>query len=173
MFGGVFLGAGIGLAIRGSSVLDGTEILALLLSRSFGATVGEIIFVLNVLIFSVAGIFLSIETAMYSMLTYFAASRTIDFLIHGIEEYTGVLIVSAKSEEIKAALLTELGRGVTVFQGKGGFTEAAQEILFCAVTRLEIPRIRNILDGIDESAFLVMSSLNDVHGGVIKKRGLH
>lgn len=173
VFGGFFLGAGIGLAIRGSCVLDGTEVLALLLSRRMGATVGELIFILNIVIFSVAGIFLGLETAMYSMLTYFAASRTIDFLIHGLEEYTGVMIVSAKGEQIRTALITELGRGVTVFQGKGGFTEAAQEILFCAVTRLEIPRIRSLMADIDETAFIVMSPINDVHGGIIKKRPLH
>jgi uncharacterized membrane-anchored protein YitT (DUF2179 family) len=173
VFGGVFLGAGIGLAIRGGGVLDGTEILALLLSKRVGATVGELIFILNAVIFSTAAFLLGVETAMYSTLTYFAASRTIDFLIHGLEQYTGVMIVSARSEQIRAALITELGRGVTVFQGRGGFTEADQEILFCAVTRLEIPRINAIVAELDAAAFTVMSPLTDVHGGVIRRRALH
>jgi uncharacterized membrane-anchored protein YitT (DUF2179 family) len=170
VFGGAFLGAGIGLAIRGGSVLDGTEVLALLLSRRFGATVGEIIFVMNVAIFGAAGWLLGIEPALYSMLTYLAASRTTNFILYGVEEYTGVVIVSAESELLKAALLNELGRGVTVYRGKGGYTETEQDILFCVVTRLEIPRLRTILTAIDPSAFTVFSPVNDLQGGVVKQR---
>src|SRR5882724_4392514 len=139
VFGGFFIGAGIGLAIRGGAVLDGTEIAALLISKSSHILkVGDVILLLNILIFSAAAFFLGIESALYSMLTYFAASKTVDFLIHGVEEYTAVIIMSERSEEIRQAILRELQRGVTVYKGRGGMTDDEQDILFCVVTRLEI-----------------------------------
>lgn len=173
VFGGFFLGAGIGLSIRGGGVLDGTEVLALILSKKVGATVGDVILVLNIFVFAVAGVFLGLEPALYSVLTYMSASKTIDFLIHGIEQYNGVMIVSARSEEIKLAILNDLGRGITVFRGQGGLTEAEQKILFCVLTRLELPRVKQIVTGIDESAFIVIHQITDVQGGVIKKRVVH
>src|SRR5204862_4116945 len=117
-----FVGAGVGLAIRGGGVLDGTEILALILSKNTAATVGEVILVLNVVIFAVAAWFLGVEPALYSVLTYLAAFRTIDYLLHGIEAYNGVLIISDQHEAIRQAILTEMGRGVTAFRAKGGYT---------------------------------------------------
>lgn len=142
LFGGFFIGAGIGLAIRGGAVLDGTEIAALLVSKtSHLLRVGDVILVLNIFIFLAAAFFLGIESALYSILTYFAASKTIDFILHGIEEFTGISIVSVKSEEIRSAILNDLGRGVTVYKGRGGFTGTEQEILHCVVTRLEIGKV--------------------------------
>ncbi len=168
-FGGVFLGAGIGLSIRGGGVLDGTEIMALILSRRLPATVGDIIMVINLAIFSVAAILLNIESALYSMLTYFAASKTVDFLLHGIESYNGVTIVSKKTDDIRQIILNELGRGVTIYKGRGGFTEREQDILFCVITRLEIPRIRRLVKAVDESAFVVIHPVGDVDGGVLRR----
>ncbi len=168
-FGGVFLGAGIGLSIRGGGVLDGTEIMALILSRRIPATVGDIILGVNVIIFLVAAVLLNIESALYSMLTYFSASKMVDFLLHGIESYNGVTIVSAKVVEIRLGIINELGRGVTIYKGKGGFTEREQEILFCVITRLEIPRIRNLVKNIDEAAFVVVHPVGDVDGGVLRR----
>ena len=173
VFGGFFIGAGIGLAIRGGGVLDGTEIAALFLSKRLGTQVGDIILVLNVLIFSVAAAFLGVEPALYSMLTYFAASRTIDFIIHGIEEYNGVIIVSPHSTEIRAAVLHELGRGVTVYKGHGGFSDAEHDILYCVVTRLEIARLKRVVAEHDESAFVVIHRIADASGGVVKRRAVH
>ncbi len=173
VFGGFFVGAGIGLAIRGGGVLDGTEVLAVLLSRRTFATVGDVIFGLNVLIFAFAAFFLGIETALYSMLTYFAASKTIDFLLHGVEEYNGVTIVSAHSESIRVALLTELRRGVTIFKGHGGYTDTEQQILFCVVTRLELQKLKSIVEAHDADAFVVMSAVNEISGGVVKHRAFH
>jgi uncharacterized membrane-anchored protein YitT (DUF2179 family) len=165
VFGGFFIGAGIGLAI-----LDGTEIAALLVSkRSYLLKVGDVILILNIFIFSAAAFFLGIESALYSILTYFAASKTIDFLIHGIEEYTAITIISDRSEEIRLAIINNLGRGVTIYKGRGGMTSAEQDILFCVVTRLEISRVRILTKDIDESAFIVTQALADVEGGVIKK----
>ena len=173
VFGGFFLGAGIGLSIRAGGVLDGTEVMALILSKRMGTTVGDIILVFNIVIFSVTGIFLGLEPALYSVLTYFSASKTIDFLLHGIEEYNGITIISAHSEEIKTAILDDCGRGVTVYKGKGGMTNAEQDILFCVVTRLEIPRIKTVVKKIDESAFIAVHRISDASGGVMKKQVLH
>jgi len=174
VFGGFFIGAGIGLAIRGGAVLDGTEIAALLVSKSSNLLrVGDVILLLNIFIFTAAAFFLGIESALYSILTYFAASKTIDFLIHGIEEYTAVIIISERSEEIRQAIITNTGRGVTVYKGRGGMTDAEQDILFCVVTRLEIGRLKRIATDLDESAFIVFYPLSDAQGGVVKKTALH
>ncbi|MGB7923769.1 MAG: YitT family protein [Pyrinomonadaceae bacterium] len=174
VFGGFFIGAGIGLAIRGGAVLDGTEVAALLVSKSSELLkVGDVILILNIFIFSAAAFFLGIESALYSILTYFAASKTIDFLIHGIEEYHAIIIVSEKSELIRQEIIRVLNRGVTVYQGRGGLSDAEQDILFCVVTRLEIGNVKDVIKGIDESAFIVVQKLADVEGGVIKKIALH
>ncbi|MEK6281075.1 MAG: YitT family protein [Acidobacteriota bacterium] len=173
VFGGFFIGAGIGLSIRGGAVLDGTEVAALLISKSSNILkVGDVILLLNVVIFSAAAFFLGIESALYSMLTYFAASKTIDFLIHGVEEYTAVIIMSERSEDIRQAILRDLRRGVTIYKGRGGLSDTEQDILFCVVTRLEIGRIKNAIHDIDPSAFIVVHPLADAEGGVIKRLAL-
>jgi uncharacterized membrane-anchored protein YitT (DUF2179 family) len=174
VFGGFFIGAGIGLAIRGGAVLDGTEIAALLVSKnSHLLRVGDVILILNVFIFSAAAFFLGIESALYSILTYFAASKTVDFLIHGIEEFTAIIIVSDKSDEIRAATTRVLGRGVTVYKGRGGLTDVEQDILFCVVTRLQIGNVKRLAKEIDQGAFIVVHALADAEGGMIKKTVLH
>lgn len=175
VFGGFFLGLGIGLVMRGGGVLDGTEILALTLTRKLGITVGDMILVFNVVIFSVAAYLLSIETALYSMLTYLAASRTVDFILEGIEEYTGITIISPKSEEIREMITSKLGHGVTVYRGKRGFgshghRQTEIDILYSVVTRLEISRITAEIQLIDKDAFVMMQSVKDTRGGMIKKR---
>lgn len=174
VFGGFFIGAGIGLAIRGGAVLDGTEIAALLVSKSSNLLrVGDVILILNVFIFLAAAFFLGVESALYSILTYFAASKTIDFLIHGIDEYTAVIIVSGKSEEIRHAITHDLKRSVTVYKGRGGLSDVEQDILYCVITRLEIGSIKSLTKEIDESAFIVTHALSDAQGGVIRKPALH
>ena len=174
VFGGFFIGAGIGLAIRGGAVLDGTEIAALLISKSSQLLkVGDVILLLNVIIFSAAAFFLGIESALYSMLTYFAASKTIDFLIHGVDEHTAITIISEKSDEIRKAIVRDLKRGVTVYKGEGGLDRASQDILFCVVTRLEIGGVKRVVRDIDASAFIVVYPLADAEGGVTKKLGAH
>jgi uncharacterized membrane-anchored protein YitT (DUF2179 family) len=174
VFGGFFIGAGIGLAIRGGAVLDGTEIAALLVSKSSNfLKVGDVILVLNVFIFAAAAFFLGIEAALYSMLTYFAASKTVDFLIHGVDEYTAVIIVSEKSEEIRQTIIRDLGRGVTIYKGRGGLSDTEQDILLSVVTRLEIGRVKTVAHQFDEGAFIVVHPLAAVDGGVMKKLALH
>jgi uncharacterized membrane-anchored protein YitT (DUF2179 family) len=174
VFGGFFIGAGIGLAMRGGAVLDGTEIAALLISKSSQLLkVGDVILILNIFIFSTAAFFLGIESALYSMLTYFAASKTIDFLVYGIEEYHGIIIVSTMNEEIRLAILNDLNRGVTVYKGSGGLTEREQDILYCVVTRLEISKVKSIVEEKDAAAFVVVHHVADASGGTLKKRMLH
>jgi uncharacterized membrane-anchored protein YitT (DUF2179 family) len=175
VFGGFFLGAGIGFAIRGGGVLDGTEVLAIYISRKTGSTIGDVIMVINIIIFLSAVYFLGIEVALYSMLTYLSASKTVDFLIEGIEEYTGVTIISRKIVEIREMITDKLGRGVTVYKGTGGYGKRGyvsddSEILFTVVTRLEISRLRSEIELIDDDAFVVMHSIKDTKGGMIKKR---
>ncbi len=172
-FGGFFVGAGIGLAIRGGGVLDGTEILAVILSKRTFATVGEVILVLNVFIFAVAAQFMGIEPALYSMLTYFAASKTVEYLLHGIEAYNGVLIFSAQHESIRQAILIELKRGVTAFKATGGYTAADQAVLFCLVTRLECTKLEMLVKTKDSSAFVVTFPVHDAVGGVVKRPEFH
>ncbi|MGV3641265.1 MAG: YitT family protein [Adhaeribacter sp.] len=177
VFGGTFLGAGIGFAMRGGGVLDGTEVLALFLSRKTRQTIGDIILLINILIFSVAAWLLSIETALYSILTYLAATKTIDFIIEGIEEYMGVTIISAKSEELRLMIVEKLGRGVTLYEGKRGFGKRGDnltpiDIVYTVITRLEIAKLNAEIERIDPNAFVVMSSIKDTKGGMIKKRPL-
>ncbi len=176
VFGGFFLGLGIGFAIRGSSVIDGTEILALAISKISFLSVGDTILVLNLIIFSFAGYLLGIETALYSLLTYFVASKTVDFVIHGIEEYYGLTIVSEKHELIKTMLVDELNKSVTLYNARGGKSEIGQnniEVVYTIVTRLEVNRVvRKVLD-IDSKAFVAEHIMGDVHGGIVKKKPLH
>lgn len=177
VFGGFFLGAGVGMSVRGGAVIDGTEVLAIYLSRKLGTTIGDIIIVINVIIFSAAAYLLSVETALYSMITYLTVSRTLDFIVEGIEEYIGVTIISSHHEEIRMMIIRELGRGVTIYSGKGGYGKRGErkkelEILYTVITRLELNKINTEIEKIDPHAFVVMNTIKDTRGGMIKKRPL-
>ncbi|WP_271768018.1 YitT family protein [Aquimarina algiphila] len=176
VFGGFFLGAGIGLSVRGGGVLDGTEVLAIFMSKKLGTTVGDAITIINVIIFSAAAYLLSIETALYSMLTYLAASKTLDFVIEGIEEYTGVTIISEHNTKIMDMITHTMRRGVTIYQGKQGYGNHGHmneiDILYTVVTRLEISKLNREIEKIDPNAFVIMHSINDTRGGMIKKRSI-
>ena len=174
IFGGFFIGAGIGLAVRGGAVLDGTEIAALLISkRSALLKVGDVILVFNIALFLIAMRLLGVEPALYSILTYIAAARTLDFVIYGLEEFTAITIVSSQSAAIRERITGELGRGVTVYKGYGGHTGHEQQILYCVVTRLEIGKVKAIVRSVDENAFVVSHALADAEGGVVKRPALH
>lgn len=175
VFGGFFLGVGIGFSIRGGAVIDGTEILAIYLSHKINLSIGDIIWLFNILIFSCAAYLLGFETAMYAILTYFAASKSVDFILEGIEEYTGVTIISDYSEEIRQMILHILQRGVTIYSGKRGFGKHGEgyqdiDIIYTVLTRLEISRLQQEIHNIDPSAFVIMSSIKDTKGGMVKKR---
>jgi uncharacterized membrane-anchored protein YitT (DUF2179 family) len=178
VFGGFFLGAGIGLTVRGGAVLDGTEVLAVYLSKKTALSVGDVILLINLVIFGAAAYLLSIETALYSILAYLSAAKTIDFIIEGIEEYTGVTIVSAQSELIRQMLTEKLGRGATVYAGKRGYgshghQRASIDIIFTVTTRLEVTQLKTEIEKIDPQAFVVMHSVRETKGGMVKKRPLH
>lgn len=178
IFGGFFLGAGIGLAMRGGGVIDGTEVLALTISRKASITMGDVVLIINLLIFSVAAFVLSMETALYSILTYFSATKTLDFIISGIEEHTGVTIISDYSEALRKMITEKLGRGVTIYQGKRGYGKRGHQlnetdIIFTVITRLEVSKLTAEIEKIDPKAFVIMNSINDTKGGMIKKKPLH
>lgn len=178
VFGGFFIGAGIGFAVRGGSVLDGTEVLAIYLSKRTGLTMGDIILVFNIIIFGVAANVLSVQTAMYSVLAYLSASKTVDFIIVGVEEYTGITIVSTHSEEIRLMIIQKLGRGVTIYNGKRGYGKRGDqlgemEIIYTVITRLEVAKLQAEVEKIDPNTFIVMNPVKDTRGGMIKKRPLH
>lgn len=174
VFGGLFLGAGIGLAMRGGCVIDGTEVLALYISRNSMLTVGNIILILNIIIFGFAAIFLGIETAMYSILTYLSASKTVDFVVNGLEQYTGVTIISDKNDDIKAFIIDKMKRGVTIYKGEGGYgIKKDIDILYTVVTTLEMSKLQTEIRQIDPDAFVVQQQIADIKGGVVKRQTLH
>ena len=174
VFGGIFLGAGIGLTIRGGGVIDGTEVLAIYVSKKMGVTIGDIIIMINVAIFGSAAFLLSIETALYSMITYFAASKTLDFIIEGIDEYIGVTIVSPHCKEMRDMIVQTMGRGVTIYKGAKGVGKTGErddlDIIYTVITRLEINKLNTEIEKISPTAFVVMTSVKDTRGGMIKKK---
>lgn len=177
LFGGFFLGAGIGLAIRGGSVIDGTEVLAIFVSRRLGSSIGDIIMIINIIIFCFAAYLLSIETAMYAMLTYLAASKTVDFIVEGFEEYMGITIVSDYSDEICMMLKDNLKRGYTIYKqkkgsGKKGEKTIDSEIVYTVITRLEAGKLYSEIEKIDSDAFIITQSVKNIKGGLVKKRPL-
>lgn len=174
IFGGFLLGTGIGLCMRGGAVLDGTEVLSIFLSKKIILTIGEIIFIINLIIFSFAAIFLGLEAALYSIIIYIVASKTVDFFIQGIEEYIGITIISEKTEEIRKKIIDDLGKGVTIYQGKSGYSSGKnQDIIFTIVTRLESLKVKNEILAIDPHAVIIEQGVKEVHGGILKKRPLH
>jgi len=179
IFGGFFLGLGIGLTMRAGCAVDGIEVLALYTLRRSSFTISEIILGLNIIIFSMAAFEFGIQTALYSMLTYFTASKTIDYVIEGIQAYTGVTIISAKSEEVKHELVNGLGRGITIYKGERGFLPGKFDvhddcdIIFTIITRLELRKLKNMVSEIDPNAFVFANTIKETSGGIIKRRHVH
>ncbi|CAH8283902.1 uncharacterized membrane-anchored protein YitT (DUF2179 family) [Mariniflexile fucanivorans] len=174
VFGGFFLGLGIGMSMRGGSVIDGTEVLAIFLSRKLSLTIGDVLLLINILIFSVGAYILSIETALYAILTYLAAAKTVDFVVDGVEEYVGVTIISTKHEALRLMLTKELRRACTIYAGKGGYGKSGEsydkDIIYTIVTRLELAKLQTEIDKIDKNAFIIMGIVKDLKGGMIKKK---
>ena len=179
IFGGFFLGLGIGLTMRAGCAVDGIEVLALFAWRRSSFTISEIILALNVIIFAVAAFQFGIQTALYSMLTYFTASKTVDYVVEGIEAYMGVTIISSKSEIIKYRMVNELGRGITVYKGERGYLPGNFElhddcdIIFSVITRLELRKMSNLITEIDPKAFVFANTIKETSGGIMKRRHFH
>ncbi|MET3979604.1 uncharacterized membrane-anchored protein YitT (DUF2179 family) [Mucilaginibacter sp. UYP25] len=179
IFGGVFMGTGIGLAIRGGCALDGIEVLALYTGKRISFTISEIILGINVVIFLIAALEVGFVTSLYSIITYYTASRMINFVIEGLEEYTGVTIISGQNALIKEMLVKQLSRGITIYKGERGFLKDSfdvshpVDIVFTVVTRLELRRLRNMVHEIDPKAFIFTSIIKEAAGGVLKRRARH
>lgn len=174
VFGGFFLGLGIGMSMRGGSVIDGTEVLAIFLSKKMSLTIGDVLLLINILIFSVGAYVLSVETALYAILTYLAAAKTVDFVVDGVEEYVGVTIISDRHEDLRIMLVEKLQRACTIYAGKGGYGKSGdsydKDIIYTIVTRLELAKLQTEIDKIDKNAFIVMGTVKDIKGGMIKKK---
>ena len=179
IFGGAFMGIGIGLAMRGGNALDGIEVLALYTTKRISFTISEIILGINIIIFLIAAVKLGMPTALYSILTYYCASRTINFVVEGLEEFTGVTIISGQSEEIKKELVMKLGRGITVYKGERGFMRDSfdishpVDIVFTVVTRLELRKLKNIVHEIDPKAFVFTNVIKEAAGGILARKVRH
>lgn len=179
IFGGFFLGLGIGLTMRAGCAVDGIEVLAVFAWRRSSFSISEIILALNIIIFSIAAFHFGLPTALYSMLTYFTASKTVDYVVEGIEAYTGVTIISGSSDIIKYRLVNELNRGITVYKGERGFlpgqfeTHENCDIIFTVITRLELRKLRDLVSEIDPKAFVFANTIKEASGGVIKRRHMH
>mgnify|MGYP001206619349 CR=1 FL=1 len=179
IFGGAFLGIGVGLIMRSGSALDGIEVLAVYTLKRTSFTITEIILGINIIIFTIAGFRFGLETALYSILTYFTATRCIDYVVEGLQAYTGVTIVSGKSEAIKYQLVNKLGRGITVYKGERGFlpgkydVSADCDIIFTVITRLELRKLKNLVYDVDPKAFVFANTIKEASGGIIKRRHAH
>jgi uncharacterized membrane-anchored protein YitT (DUF2179 family) len=164
------------MAMRGGSVIDGTEVLAIYLSRKLSITVGDVLLLTNIIIFSFGAYVLSIETALYAILTYLAAAKTVDFVVDGVEEYVGVTIISEKHEEIRIMIIEKLRRACTIYAGKGGYGKRGdsydKDIIYTVVTRLELAKLHTEIDKIDKNAFTIMGLVKDLKGGMIKRKPL-
>lgn len=173
VFGGIVVGIGVGIIIRYGGSLDGTEIVAIILDKRTAFSVGEIIMFFNLFILGSAGFVFTWDKAMYSLVAYFIAFKMIDLVIQGLDESKGVMIVSENPDEIASALIDRLGRGVTVLYGEGGYTGAPKKVLYSVITRLEIAKLKSIVEEKDENAFVTIHEVHDVLGGKVKKRAIH
>lgn len=171
--GGILLGIGIGIVLRSGGALDGSEVLAVLLSRKIPFSVGDIILFINAFIFIGAGFIYGLENALYSALTYYIAKNVIDIIQVGLEKSKSVQVVSGKSEEIGEAIQSRLGRSVTYTQGRGGYSKEETNIINCVINRMEETKLLSIIKDIDHGAFVVISDVSEVRGGNFKKRDIH
>jgi uncharacterized membrane-anchored protein YitT (DUF2179 family) len=173
IFGGIFLGAGIGLAIKNGAVLDGSEILGLYLNDRIGISIGTIILVFNIILFAITAVLISAEVALYSILTFIVTGKVIDFVFQGFEDYLGLWIISKKSKTIKNALLSDLGTGVTVFKGADGYGSTGKqedmEVIQIILNRIDSKKAHRVIDSIDGDAFIVEFDVNHIKGGVLRK----
>ena len=175
IFGGFFMGLGIGFVMRAGCALDGIEVLAIYTWRRSSFTVSEIVLGINVVIFLIAAVQLGLPTALYSMLTYFTASKTMAYVVEGFEEYTGVTIISGSSAEIKEKLVMEMGKAITVYKGQRRFMKESFDvshdcdIVFTVVTRLEVRKLKSLVEAIDPKAFVFTNTIKEAAGGILKE----
>lgn len=170
VFGGIVLGIGVGLILKNESSLDGTEILSLLVSKKFGCSVGEFIMGINVFIYLAAGKVFSWESAMYSILTYFIASKVIDAVMEGLNSSKSVRIISDDAGLIGNALIEKLDISITYLKGIGGYSGQDKDIIYCVISRLELPKMIEITKEIDSHAFISVVDVHETYGGRFRKK---
>ena len=170
IFGGIILGVGVGIVLKNEGSLDGTEIMALVLSKKFGFSVGEIVMGFNLFIYCVAGIVLSLESAMYSILTYFIAYRMIDVVLEGLNSSKSIRIISDKAEEIGQTLIDELDISVTYLHGIGGYSKQKKTLIYCVASRLEMSKMKEVIKQIDPTAFFSVVDVHEVYGTRMSKK---
>jgi len=173
VFGGIILGAGVGLILRYGGSLDGTEIIAIILTKGVEFSIGQIVLIFNVFIFVFAALVLGWDRALYSMLAYFVAHKAVDIVIEGFDEAKAVMIVTTNGDEIASAIHDRLGRGVTFLEGKGGYSKDEKTVIYSVVSRLEVSKLRSIVNDKDESAFVTINDVAEVMGGTHRKRAIH
>lgn len=173
IFGGLFLGAGIGITIKNGAVLDGSEILGIFINNRFGISIGKVILLFNIILFGITAFLLSIETSMYSILTFLITAKVIDLMIEGFEDYVGLMIVSEKSTKIEEALTNEIKVGITIYKGSQGYGQSGkkeqEQIIHTVINRIDINRTYILVDKIDNKAFIIEFDVNRVKGGILKK----
>ena len=176
IFGGILMGTGVGLVIRGGGVIDGAEVIAVFTGRRTGFSNSEIIMLINTVIFAVAALQFGLETAMYSIITYFTATRATNYVVDGIEEFTAMNIISSQPEEIKNLLVNDFGKGITVYKGEKGYlpgsfeVKTSADIIVTIITRLEIKQIQDAVLTIDPKAFIYVQSIKEAAGGILKHK---
>ncbi|AOZ92310.1 YitT family protein [Paenibacillus crassostreae] len=173
VFGGVILGVGVGLVIRAGGSTDGTEIVAILLSKKSSFSVGEVVMFINVFILSSAGFVFGWDHAMYSLIAYYIAFKLIDVTNEGVDQSKSVWIISEKYKEIGDALTQRLGRGVTYLEGEGSYSGESKKVIFVVITRLEEAKLKTIVSDWDSNAFVAIGNIHDVKGGRFKKKAIH
>lgn len=172
IFGGIILGIGIGLIIRNGGSLDGTEIIAIILDKRTGFSIGEIVMFFNLFILGGSGFIFGWDRAMYSLIAYFIAFKTIDITVEGLDESKSVIVVSEKNKEISEAIMDRLGRGLTLLDGKGAYSGSSTNVIYVIVSRLEIAKLKNIVHGFDEDALLTVASV-EATGKRYGKKSIH
>ncbi len=172
IFGGLFLGAGIGISIRNGSVLDGSEILGVYLNDRFGISIGQIILVFNIILFGITALVLSVEIALYSILAYIVTAKVTDLIIEGFEDFIGVTIVSKKFEEVETAIRDQLGTGMTLYKGTRGIGNSGKhedfDIIHTIINRIDIKKMYRVVNRIDPKAFIIEFDVNTVKGGILR-----
>ena len=172
IFGGLFVGMGIGITIRNGAVLDGSEILGIVLNDRLGLSIGRVILLFNIILFSITAVIVSVEVAMYSILTYVVTAKVTDFVIEGFEDFIGVTIVSKRYEAVKRAIIEEVGAGMTLYNGRGGYSAPADndfEIIHTIINRIDIRKMYKVVEDVDPDAFIVEYHINNIKGGVLRR----
>ncbi|WP_374121426.1 YitT family protein [Paenibacillus sp. LHD-117] len=173
LFGGMILGAGVGLVIRYGGALDGIEVISILISKKLRVAVGQVIMIFNLIIFVIAGFVFEWTSAMYSILAYYIAIKVIDIVVEGLEESKSVTIISKEYEEISQSIMDRLGRSTTLLQARGGYSGDETQVIYCVVSRLELAKLKGIVQAVDEKAFIAVEHVSDVMGGNFSKNSIH